>query len=574
MAFLSGKARPIKYAFLWLLLTIPILAATSFSYVKLRESLTSLTLARREALALLSSSTIKERMDRLTDLGKSFASRVVFRELIAAEKWDEAILKLKTIPDEFPIFDHLFLTDPAGTVMADLPSEPEWRERSVADHDWYRDVSRDWRPHASDAYERISARRLNVLDLAVPIKRDDGEILGILVLQIPLSGIRKWTEEIDAGSNGFIYLTDRSGTLLAHPGYDTLFGRTNFSQVPPILKARRKHSGVGLALNPVDQKKELSAFAHVPDYDWVIVVAEPAETAFQERDKTLRNVTTVFGVSFILMAVLASLFVRFLSKCQSAELTVKQLNLSLNNSVLNLDTANKEMEAFSYSVSHDLKAPLRSMQGFGAALLESYGDKLDETGRKYAQLIVKAGKRMHQIIEAQLQLARVSRHELAFERVDLSGIARDVVEGLSRATPERNVDIVIDDNLSCVGDKALLTMALENLIGNAWKYTSKTPQARIELGKSAQDGGEPVFFVRDNGAGFDAAYAHKLFVPFQRLHAESEFTGSGIGLAIVQRIILRHGGRIWAEGSPEQGATFSFTLGSQNETAKKNHAAA
>jgi signal transduction histidine kinase len=566
--------RTAKYAFLWLLLTIPILTAASFSYVKLRENLTSLTLARREALARLSSSTIKERMDRLTDLGKSFASRVVFRELIAAGKWDDAVLKLKTIPDEFPIFDHLFLTDPTGIVRVDLPPLPGWRGRSVSDQDWYRSLSQDWRPRASDAYERFTEPQLNVLDLAVPIKKDDGDILGILVLQIPLSGIRKWTEEIDAGPDGFVYLADRSGTLLAHPRYDTLFGHIDFSQVPFVIRARQSRSGVESALNPVDQTMELSAFAHVPDYDWAVVVAEPAATAFEDRDKTLRNVTTVYAVSFLLMALLSSFIVRLLSKSRAAENEVKLLNLSLEKSVLNLAAANKEMEAFSYSVSHDLKAPLRSMQGFGTALLESYGDKLDATGRKYAQLIVQAGERMDQIIEAQLQLSKISRHELVLEQIDLTGIARDLVDDLARATPDRNVDILIGEGLTCVGDKKLMITALENLIGNAWKYTSKTERARIEFGKSETEGKETVFFIRDNGAGFNPAYANKLFVPFQRLHVEIEFSGTGIGLATVRRIIHRHGGRIWAEGNVGQGAAFSFTIGTPNETHSKNHAPA
>lgn len=566
--------RTAKYAFLWLLLTIPILTAASFSYVKLRENLTSLTLARREALARLSSSTIKERMDRLTDLGKSFASRVVFRELIAAGKWDDAVLKLKTIPGEFPIFDHLFLADPTGIVRVDLPPLPGWRGRSVSDQDWYRSLSQDWRPRASDAYERFTEPQLNVLDLAVPIKKDDGDILGILVLQIPLSGIRKWTEEIDAGPDGFVYLADRLGTLLAHPRYDTLFGHIDFSQVPFVIRARQSRSGVESALNPVDQTMELSAFAHVPDYDWAVVVAEPAATAFEDRDKTLRNVTTVYAVSFLLMALLSSFIVRLLSKSRAAENEVKLLNLSLEKSVLNLAAANKEMEAFSYSVSHDLKAPLRSMQGFGTALLESYGDKLDATGRKYAQLIVQAGERMDQIIEAQLQLSKISRHELVLEQIDLTGIARDLVDDLARATPDRNVDILIGEGLTCVGDKKLMITALENLIGNAWKYTSKTERARIEFGKSETEGKETVFFIRDNGAGFNPAYANKLFVPFQRLHVEIEFSGTGIGLATVRRIIHRHGGRIWAEGNVGQGAAFSFTIGTPNETHSKNHAPA
>jgi len=239
---------------------------------------------------------------------------------------------------------------------------------------------------------------------------------------------------------------------------------------------------------------------------------------------------------------------------------IQKLNESLHQQAAQLEAANRELEAFSYSVSHDLRAPLRSIDGFSQALLEDCGDRLDEPGKNHLGRVRTACQRMAQLIDDLLNLSHVSRGEMRMETVDLSGMAREIVSDLQRQASERKVTFVIADNLISRGDPRLLRVALENLLGNAWKYTSKHPASRIEFGARRQPDGKTAFFVRDDGAGFDMAYAGKLFGAFQRLHGPAEFAGTGIGLATVQRIIHRHGGRVWAEGAVEQGATFCFTL--------------
>jgi signal transduction histidine kinase len=223
------------------------------------------------------------------------------------------------------------------------------------------------------------------------------------------------------------------------------------------------------------------------------------------------------------------------------------------------EAASKELETFSYSVAHDLRAPLRSIDGFSHALLEDYADKLDGDGKRYLNYVRDGAIRMGLLIDDLLHLARVARTELRRERVDLSGVAHEVLTRLRESQPSRSVDTVVEDGLVASGDRRLLEVVLVNLLGNAWKFTGKCASARIEFG--AQGGRNPVvYFVRDNGAGFDPAYAAKLFGVFQRLHDEGEFEGTGIGLVTVQRIIQRHGGRVWAEGEVDRGATFWFTL--------------
>src|SRR6266540_1782664 len=231
----------------------------------------------------------------------------------------------------------------------------------------------------------------------------------------------------------------------------------------------------------------------------------------------------------------------------------------LENRAAELQAANSELDAFAYSVSHDLRAPLRSIDGFSQVLLEDYGAKLDEAGQDSLRRVRAATQRMGTLIDDLLKLARITRTEIRAEAVDLSDLARDIAAELQRATPERQVEFTIAPRLRARGDPRLVRVVLDNLLRNSGKYPAKQARPQIEFGSVEENGGQ-AFMVRDNGAGFDMKYADKLFGVFQRLHSAADFEGTGVGLATVRRIINRHGGRIWAEGAVDQGATFYFTL--------------
>jgi light-regulated signal transduction histidine kinase (bacteriophytochrome) len=250
---------------------------------------------------------------------------------------------------------------------------------------------------------------------------------------------------------------------------------------------------------------------------------------------------------------------------KEAEAAIAQLNRTLEQRAAELEAVNRELESFSYSVSHDLRAPLRSIDGFSQVLLEDYADRLDEEGRDALRRVRAASQRMGQLIDDILNLSRVARSEMRRETVDLSAIARAVADELRTRDPEREVEFLIQEGVTAAGDARLLRVVLENLLGNAWKYTSRHQRARIEFGTVRRGDGARVYYVRDDGAGFDMAYSGKLFGAFQRLHADAEFPGTGVGLSIVQRIVHRHGGEVWAEGRVEAGAVFRFVLAEPTE---------
>jgi signal transduction histidine kinase len=277
-------------------------------------------------------------------------------------------------------------------------------------------------------------------------------------------------------------------------------------------------------------------------------VREVGETVYAENGEPLRSLGTVQDVTELKQAE---------DRLHDYQEHLEEL---VDQRTRQVTATNQELEAFSYSVSHDLRAPLRAIDGFSQALLEDYAPKLDPTGRDYLQRVRTATQNMGRLIDELIALARATRAELRHETVDLSALGAAIAAELARADPQRQVAVEIEPDLVAEGDAPLLRLLLENLLDNAWKFTGKTPQARIQLGAAPGADGQRAFFVRDNGAGFDMAYADKLFSAFQRLHGPADFPGAGIGLATVQRIVRRHGGRIWAEAQPGRGATFHFTL--------------
>ena len=291
----------------------------------------------------------------------------------------------------------------------------------------------------------------------------------------------------------------------------------------------------------------------------ILHLAETTNRVSRDKDFSLRARAESGDEIGQLVGTFNAMLARIQEQNQELEQARAELEQRVIDRTAQLEAANKELEAFSYSVSHDLRAPLRSIDGFSQAVLEDYHDKLGPDGQADLQRVRAATQRMGQLIDDMLDLSRVTRAKLLREPIDLSALARSVGAEIQKAESERNVEFRVAEEMVAQADPRLLRIVLENLLRNAWKFTGKHPKAKIEFGVQ-QDNGRPVYFVRDDGAGFDMTYANKLFGAFQRLHAMTDFSGTGVGLATVQRIISRHGGQVWAQGEVEKGATFYFTL--------------
>jgi signal transduction histidine kinase len=294
----------------------------------------------------------------------------------------------------------------------------------------------------------------------------------------------------------------------------------------------------------------------------IVALAKTARKVSQDKDYRVRVAT---GDERDELATLIDSFNEMLREIQQRDNALQKAHDELEHRVSErtreLVLTNQELEAFSYSVSHDLRGPLDALNGFSYVLLKNYADRLDAAGRESLQSIRAAAMRMSELIDDLLNLSRITTSTINREKIDLSAFARSILEELCRTAPQRKVEFVAPPVVEAYGDARLLRIVMDNLLRNAWKYTSHHEYARIEFGCESQDG-RVVYLVKDDGSGFDPRAADRLFQPFQRLHSTAEFPGNGIGLATVRRIIQRHGGNVWAEAAVERGATFYFTLGS------------
>ncbi len=342
--------------------------------------------------------------------------------------------------------------------------------------------------------------------------------------------------------------------FLSYPSFANIFTETEQSSVTLISHMAWISMPIILSslLFPV------SGIAVISAIYFFIILSLPSFTGLETR-----NIFPALGYTTTL-SILIILTMRQRDQLEKdRQREINKLNEDLEFRVIQrtaqLAAANQELEAFSYSVSHDLRAPLRGIEGYSKLLLDEHGENLGDDGKTFLQRINKACLQMGQLIDGLLTLSTLSRTEIQYAPVNLSGLVEEIARSLKDMNPGREVEFHIAEEVSVYGDQTLMRVALENLLNNAWKFTSRSSAARIEFG-TIQQAGETAVFVRDNGAGFEMAYADKLFEVFQRLHGVEEFEGIGVGLATVQRIIHRHGGRVWAEGAVDHGATFYFVL--------------
>lgn len=489
-------------------------------------------------------------------------------------------LRLRTITDNIPAL--------IGYVDADQ----RYRFANKAYHDWHGNIpdqlyGRSLREVVGDDYyaqvrshietvlagrevtferrTRSSLRELYARLTYLPDMDEKGGVAGFYILGYDITERKKAEEalvrertllrQVIDNLPDHVYVKDRERQYLlinapslkarGVANHDEIVGRSTFDFYPPDLAAQydAEDRSIMETGRPLVNREQFSAQAD-SQRKWHLTTKVPMRDIHGE-------IIGIVGIN------------RDITEIKQGQEVIRELNALLEQRVIErtaqLEAANKELESFAYSVSHDLRAPLRSIDGFSQALIEDYRDAFDQTATDYLQRVRNASQRMAQLIDDLLELSRITRREMRRESTDLSLQAQEIVADLRKEHPERAVEVSIMSGIRLQADTNLLRIALDNLIRNAWKFTGKQPRARIEVGVERRKDG-PVYFVRDNGAGLDMSYAGKLFGAFQRLHSEAEFPGTGIGLATVQRIVRRHGGSIWVEAAPGKGATFFFTI--------------
>jgi signal transduction histidine kinase len=720
---------------------LAIAGVSAHRYVALERELTDTALAREASLAALAATILSEKFERLVDIGVSLATRVRFQRLIASERWVEAAQILRRVPEDFEFLDRVFIADTGGTLMADTPELPGVRGTNFAHRDWYKGISRDWKPYVSRLYRRTAAPRRDVIAVSVPIRGADGKVAGLLVLQVKLETFFEWARHIDAGPEDRVLVVDGAGRA----AFDSMAPMTGLAELPPVLPAAhwqvRGSPGAEIVPDAAGGEPTLRSFAPAA-HGWGVVILQPARAAFAARDVLLRQqlVGTALVAAFAIAAILLGTQVLLerrrtgaerahkleLAKAQAAlarhverlrivheidraiiaaeapqaiagaaigplrellgvpraivnvfdlatgeaewlaaagrhrirtapglrypirllgdvealkrgepqvidtqtlppgpdtaallasgvkvymavpmiaggeligalsfggeqasfpeeqvliarevaaqlgiaiaqarlfervKRNAEALETGVRERTAALEAANKELESFSYSVSHDLRSPLRAIDGFSRMLLEDHAATLDAEGRRLLGVIRDNSRKMDELIDDLLEYSRLGRKPLESAAIDMKRLVEEVLAQL----PARGGSaprLELGELPPARGDRTLLKQAWTNLLANAIKFSGKREQPLIAV-SGREDGAQCVYCVKDNGAGFDMRYQGKLFSVFQRLHGEDEFEGTGVGLAIVQRVIARHGGRVWAEGAVDAGAAFFFSL--------------
>lgn len=548
------------YALLTLVLSLYGLLAWR-SYSSIDRQLTESALSRRLSLAQLTAATLSEKFERLVDIGVSLSTRVQFRKLIAAGDWDGAGAILADVPENFPFIRRLFLTDPAGTETVDIPHRPGGIGKNFAHRDWYRGVSRRWEPYLSEIYTRTALPQLNVFAAAIPIKSGDGSILGILVLQMELQEFFNWAIGLDIGPGTTIYVVDGRGRLAFHPDFPAQGKLMDFASVSAVQETLRGNSGIETTFNAFEGEDYVSAYAPV-QYGWGVVVQQPARLAFADKRTQLNGIILGYFLILVFTLLVIWLTARIMKhqrRMEQDRQVKAELERRVDERTAQLQATNRELESFSYSISHDLRSPLRAIEGFSTMLAEDYGAGLDQEGNRLLSVVRENTGKMNLLIDDLLAFSRLGRQAVKVADLDMDELVREVAEEIRNGPDAGRTRFHIQPLPGARGDRVLLRQVWSNLITNAVKYSSRAESPAVEIaGKLTAF--ETIYYIKDNGVGFDMEYYDKLFSVFQRLHRAEDFPGTGIGLAIVQRVVSRHGGRVWAEGKVNQGATFYFTL--------------
>jgi signal transduction histidine kinase len=514
----------------------------------------------RQSTAALAATLVERTISAHAEQLRALTGRVDFREALVRRDGARLSDIFASVVIGVPEVATAGALDPAGSVIARFPFDATAVGLALADRDFYAGALQTDRIFVGDAVTSRIDPTLSLVTLSYAV-RDGNAVLGIAILSLKPTILVADLQAALAASGRELLLVDRRSATIASTAQR------------PMLSLVDVPADVTRGLASLDGPPRAFVGAPIRGAEWTLYVLDDPARIYAAQRTLVTELGGPLAVSIVIAGLLAALLAtgwllltRGRQRLAAANVHERELNVevrglnsALEHNVSELRALNDELGAFAYSVSHDLRAPLRSIEGFSQILLEDKGASLGDDGRDHLARVRAAATRMGALIDDMLLLSRLTRDEMRVENVDVTALARSVVDELRAREPQRSVEFESNGATPAKGDARLVRIALTNLLGNSWKFTRVRTPAHISFGGETRDG-ESVFFVKDDGVGFDMRYANKLFGAFQRLHSTTEFEGTGIGLATVQRIVHRHGGRVWAESVVGKGTTFFFTL--------------
>ena len=526
------------------------------SYRAVERDLSDAALSGRTAISVLAASTLAQDFQRLMDVGRALATRVRFGELIRLGRWQEAAQIMSNIPRDFSV-EQVLLTDPQGELQSaiaatdasvELPDAAELRAMAAEEPV----VSGVQRPTASDA---------SYFMVSLPVRGPDRVVLAHLVLRISTQRFQALFAQLRMERRGFIQVVDGAGRVAFDSAAPNAAMSVDLSDDVLVRRMLRGETGVDLEPSQVADRNgpDVAAFAPTP-FGWGVIARWPQRTVFAARDAQLRRVLVACGLFAALVAVAIGLLWQLAVERRQTS-SERRANLELESRVrertAQLEKANVDLESFSYSVSHDLRAPLRAIDGYVHFLSEEHEQLFGASARRCIDNVHRNVAQMSRLIDELLELARVGRIALKQEQVDMAAMVQDVLSGVLVAGS--NVAVHVQALPPALADATLMRQIWINLLDNAVKYSSRVAVPQVTVCAQSEPG-QVTYCVVDNGVGFDMQHYERLFKPFSRLHSPGEFSGTGVGLALVKRIVERHDGRVWAESIPNQSTKVFFSL--------------
>jgi signal transduction histidine kinase len=554
----------------------PLVGLSIYIYSQVTSEFRQIVLSENQTLVSLTAYHLEELINEDIKAAKAYADRPLLIQALENNNSEAMIPHLKNFIENSLTIERVIVTDPGGIEVAAYPFDTSINGVDFSDKDWYRGVSARWEPYVSDFFLRSVEPQRYIFAIAIPVKEPSGDIVGILVFYPREDYFSGVMGGMRMGSS-VGYIVDKKGNLIYHPRHilDRVY---DFSNLPVVDKVKKGLSGTEKGIDPFSLETVISAFRPMK-WGWGVIMERPENEALQPIKSILIGLAIFTGLSVLVgifiaydgMQLLYS--IRSLSvKLQEQEKSEKAINAQLQvelaerrlaeekleKTLIDLERSNKELEQFAYVASHDLQEPLRKVGSFTELLERRYKDQLGPDADRYIDYIVDGAKRMSMLINDLLTFSRIGTSAKQFSQTDCNSVLHRTLDDLQYRIRESGAEITSDDLPILMADEMQIGLVFQNLISNAMKFR-RDESSRVHVSARHEKGGW-IFSVSDNGIGIEPAYFEQIFVMFQRLHAKSEYKGTGIGLAICKKIVERHGGRIWVESSFGKGSTFYFTI--------------